>query len=67
MPGASLRFVSHWPVLETACSKFQWRFTCLSPPPGCPDLRRGRRPAMHIDYLRGQRDSAWVSRAAGQL
>ena len=45
MPGASLRFVSHWPVLETACFKFQWRFTCLSPPPGCPDLRRGRRPA----------------------
>ena len=45
VPGASLRFVSHWPVLETACSKFQWRFTCLSPPPGCPDLRRGRRPA----------------------
>ena len=34
MPGASLRFVSHCPVLETACSKFQRRFTCLSPPPG---------------------------------
>ena len=33
-------------------------------PPGCPDLRRARRPATHIDYLRGQRDSAWVSRAA---
>ena len=41
MPGASLRFVSHWPVLETACSKFQRRFTCLSPrrdAPICEEL-----------------------------
>ena len=55
VPGASLRFVSHWPVLETACFKFQWRFTCLSPTPGCPDLRRGRQPAMYIDHLRASR------------